>query len=118
MRERFIRMVLKTIVSARVPQVRILLPPPMYYVYILYSRKLRKKYIGFTRNIKTRIEEHNLGKVPFTKTGKPWQLIFYEGFSSKADAINEERFFKSGQGRERIKYLFSDTLNNLVGSAP
>ena len=35
----------------------------MYYVYILYSLKDTKFYIGFTENIKLRYQEHINGKV-------------------------------------------------------
>lgn len=35
----------------------------------------------------------------------PWILIYYEVFSRKEDAVREEKFLKSGKGRERIKWL-------------
>ena len=82
----------------------------MYYVYILYSQKLKKRYIGSTNDIQTRIQQHNNGSSEFTKTGKQWKLIYYEAFISKNDALIEERFLKSGKGRERISFLLSDTM--------
>ncbi|MBD3311680.1 MAG: GIY-YIG nuclease family protein [Candidatus Magasanikbacteria bacterium] len=82
----------------------------MYYVYILYSEKLKKKYIGYTSNLKSRIEVHNKGKVPFTSKGIPWQLIYYQVFCNKQDAMEEEKFLKTGKGRERIKFLLKNTL--------
>jgi len=86
----------------------------MYYVYILYSQKLKKKYIGYTENLKNRISQHNGGKVTFTSKGRPWQLIYYESFCNKLDAQEEERFLKSGQGRERLKFLLKNTFSNIV----
>ena len=77
----------------------------MYYVYIIFSEKLKKKYIGSTSNLKARFKEHNSGESIYTAKGIPWKLIYYEAFSSKKDAIREEKFLKSGKGRERIKYL-------------
>ncbi|PIR03407.1 MAG: GIY-YIG nuclease superfamily protein [Candidatus Magasanikbacteria bacterium CG11_big_fil_rev_8_21_14_0_20_43_7] len=85
----------------------------MYYVYILYSSSLDKKYIGFTQNLKKRIPEHNAKKVPFTAKGTPWQLIYYEVFRSKQDAMEEEKFLKSGKGRERLSFLLSQTLQDI-----
>lgn len=81
----------------------------MYYVYIVYSQKLGKKYIGSTDDIKRRIKQHNSGHNIFTSRGIPWKLIYYEAFLSKDDAINEERFLKTGKGRERLKYLLENT---------
>lgn len=80
----------------------------MHYVYIIYSNKLNRKYIGSTIDLKERIRQHNLGKSNFTLKGIPWKLIYYEAFLSKKQAQKEELFLKSGKGRERLKYLFSD----------
>ncbi|MSU75783.1 MAG: GIY-YIG nuclease family protein [Candidatus Magasanikbacteria bacterium] len=85
----------------------------MYYVYILFSKKLQKRYIGSTGNLKQRTEEHNKGKTPFTSSGIPWQLIYYEVFQNKQDALEEERFLKSGRGRDRLNFLLKYTMENL-----
>ncbi|MEK7673634.1 MAG: GIY-YIG nuclease family protein [Patescibacteria group bacterium] len=77
----------------------------MYYIYIIYSKKLNKKYAGITKNLKKRIYEHNHSKVPFTSKAKDWKLIYYEAFLNKQDAYAEEKFLKSGKGRVRLKYL-------------
>ena len=81
-----------------------------FYVlrYIIFSKKLNKKYVGFTSDIKKRFLEHNLTNSGFTKAGKPWILIYYEAFMSKKSALREEKFLKSGKGKERIKYLLDD----------
>ena len=82
----------------------------MFYVYILYSERLDKRYryIGSTANLKTRIEEHNSGKSVYSSKGIPWKLIYYEAFLNKSDALREEKFLKTGQGRKRIKYLLGE----------
>ncbi|MFH1225733.1 MAG: GIY-YIG nuclease family protein [bacterium] len=80
----------------------------MYYVYIIYSKKLNKKYIGSTENLRNRIIEHNSGKSDFTSKGIPWKLLYYEAFENKIDALREERFLKTGKGRKRISYLFGE----------
>ncbi len=77
----------------------------MYYVYILKSCKNGKLYKGFTKNLKRRFKEHNSGNSVFTKNNGPWKLIYYEAFISEEDARREEKFLKSGKGKERIKYL-------------
>ncbi len=85
----------------------------MYYTYILYSKKLTKYYVGHTENLKERFKQHNNKMVPFTSRGVPWKLVYYEAFIEKDDAIKEERFLKTGKGRERRKYLLSNFEKNL-----
>jgi len=52
--------------------------------------------------------EHNSGNSEFTKNNRPWELVYYEAFVNEKDARREEKFLKSGKGRERIKYLFEN----------
>jgi len=81
----------------------------MYYVYILKSDRNGKLYKGRTSNLKRRLTEHSSGKSEFTSLNGPWKLIYYEAFLNKEDAITEEKFLKSGKGKERIKFLLSNT---------
>ena len=90
-----------------------LTPTAMYFVYILYSKKLKKRYIGSTKDIKLRIKEHNNSKVPFTSKGVPWKLIYLEVFTNKKDTLEEEKFLKTGKGRERLKILLKETIYKL-----
>lgn len=83
-------------------------PKNMYYVYIIYSEKIEKIYKGSTNDLIKRIKEHNNKKVKSTKNGNPWKLIYYEAFINKADALIEEKFLKTGRGRERLKLLLKN----------
>ncbi|MFA6428627.1 MAG: GIY-YIG nuclease family protein [Candidatus Buchananbacteria bacterium] len=80
----------------------------MYYVYILKSLKNGKLYKGFTNDLKRRISEHKTGNSVFTKQNGPWQLVYYAAFISKNFAQKEEKFLKSGKGRERLKWLLGN----------
>lgn len=76
----------------------------MWYIYIIQSEKDKKLYTGFTNNLKRRFFEHNSqqgGK--YTSWNSPFKLIFYEAYLNKKDAMNAEKFFKSGYGREVLK---------------
>lgn len=73
-----------------------------YTVYILKSTKDNKRYIGCTKNILRRLDEHNNGLVNSTRNRRPLELIYNEEFKNKADAFARERFFKSGKGREYL----------------
>lgn len=74
------------------------------------SLKDRKFYVGFSTNLKRRISEHISGSVVATKHRLPLQLIHYEYFINREDAIARERFLKSGFGRDQIKQALKRTL--------
>lgn len=84
-----------------------------FYVYILYSLKDNKFYIGFTNNLKKRLTEHAKGKVDATKNRTPLKLIHYEYFINRTDAEAREKFLKSGHGRKQFKEILKHTLENL-----
>lgn len=73
-----------------------------YYVYILHCKN-NTPYIGCTDNLKDRMERHNNGYVPATKSLRPVKLIAYLAFSNKYTAFNFEKYLKSGSGRAFIK---------------
>ena len=79
----------------------------MYYIYIIYSKKLDKYYIGTTDDIEGRIRRHNQGNKAFTSTGKPWVLVYKEEFDTKTEALKREIQLKKWKNRERIKSLIS-----------
>ncbi len=68
----------------------------MFYVYILQSLKDRRLYIGSTSNLKERIKNRNLGLNTSTKYRRPLKLIYYEAFLKRKDALEREKFYKSG----------------------
>jgi len=74
----------------------------MYFVYVLYSEKLHKRYIGSSEDINRRLREHNLGKSKFTKAGIPWKLIYKESLPTNYEARKRELFLKSGVGRKLL----------------
>lgn len=85
----------------------------MYHVYVLYSLKDKKLYLGFTKNINSRPRQHNMGGVPSTKTRRPLKLIYFESYTSKADALRREKYFKTTAGKRALKLMLRKTLNDL-----
>jgi len=77
----------------------------VYYLYILLSEKDNKRYVGFSENLKRRINEHYSGSVKSAKNRRPLKLIYFEEYESKGDAIKREKFFKSGLGRSFLKSI-------------
>ncbi len=75
----------------------------MYYVYVLYSRKISKFYIGYTKDLNNRIEHHNLGLDRWSERGIPWKLVYFEKYENKQDALRREKFLKTGKGSKFVK---------------
>ena len=73
----------------------------MYYVYLLRSIPLPEQtYIGYTENLKIRLQAHNHGQSPHTSKYKPWALITYLSFNDKARALSFEKYLKSHSGKD------------------
>ena len=51
----------------------------MYYTYVLQSEKGGQFYVGFTKDLKLRFEQHSKGRVDSTRERRPLDLIYYEG---------------------------------------
>ena len=64
----------------------------MYKVYVLYSTKYQKIYIGYTSNLEDRLLSHNtLAKKGWTLKFRPWLLVHTECFDTKPEAMSRER---------------------------
>ena len=75
----------------------------MYFVYVL-SLSNGQIYIGFTKDLKKRIEEHNNGKVFTTSKYLPIKLVYYECYLSREDAkIRETMIKKFGSTYSHLK---------------
>jgi len=80
----------------------------MYYVYIL-KLKNNKLYVGRTSDLRRRIAQHKHGEAQYTSKYLPLKLIYYEAYTSKADAIARESFLKTGDGRQVLKKQLKHT---------
>ncbi len=81
----------------------------MFSVYILYSIKLQRYYIGTTNDVDRRLFEHNTILYPnsYTEKGIPWSLDFViSGLSSK-QAFEIEKHIKRMKSRQYIFNLKS-----------
>jgi len=82
-----------------------------FYIYLLRSKKDNSFYIGFAENLKERIEKHNQGMVQSTKNIKPMELIYFEGYKSKKDALTREKRLKQfAKGFSSLKSRLSNSL--------
>ena len=82
----------------------------MFTVYVLYSQKHKKIYIGYTSDLENRILSHNeLGTNGYTLKFRPWSILFTEEYKTKTEAIIREKQLKGGKGR--AYFLVIITLN-------
>ena len=70
-------------------------------------------YIGYTNNIKRRLEEHQTGKNHTTCRYSPVKLIFCEIFLNKKDAERREKYFKTSKGRSTLKLMMRNYLTTI-----
>jgi len=85
----------------------------MFYVYVSYSLKDKRFYIGFTADLKRRVYEHKNKKVKSTARRKDMLFIFYEAYVSKMDAQRRERYFKTSKGKKTLRQMLRDTLRKI-----
>ena len=65
-----------------------------FKVYILWSDKLQKYYVGSTNDLEDRIHWHNTGQGKFTSTGMPWTLIWSYACVDRKEAMHLEMKIK------------------------
>jgi len=75
-----------------------------YHVYILVSEfDSDRHYTGMTKDLESRLKDHNSGKVPFTAKYRPWRIETVIAFRSREKASNFEKYLKSHSGRAFAK---------------
>jgi putative endonuclease len=74
----------------------------MASVYIIYSEKLNKYYVGACIDFDRRLREHNAGHSKFTATGIPWVLKYREELGNLAEAKKRELYIKKMKSRKYI----------------
>jgi putative endonuclease len=91
--------------------------PSMFYTYVLESIKDSRRYVGYSRNLRRRLDEHKGGVSRSTQFRQPLKLIYYEACLNMIDAKRRERYLKTTQGRRflglRLKgYLHHTALGS------
>ncbi len=67
-----------------------------YYVYVIKSSE-GYYFTGMTEDLDRRLVEHNNKTKSFwTKRGTNWEIIYFEEFETRAEALKRERWMKSG----------------------
>jgi putative endonuclease len=74
-----------------------------FYVYVLRSLNDQRFYVGFTKNLRKRVQDHTKGLVSSTKQRNPFELAYWEGCLDQTDATRREKYLKSSWGKRYIK---------------
>lgn len=81
-----------------------------FYVYVLSNKEKNFIYIGYSENLRQRVQEHSKGKVKSTKAYPPLTLIFYEAYLSDKDAKRREKYLKTNKGRKTLTTMLKTYL--------
>ena len=82
----------------------------MYYTYVLFSKKDGNSYTGFTKDLKSRFEQHKKGEVDSTRHRRPLELIYYEACLSQQDATKREKYLKTYMGKMFLRIRLKSYL--------
>ena len=75
----------------------------MFYTYVLQSLDDMKFYVGYTKDLKLRFEQHTKGLVESTRDRGLLKLIYYEACLSRDDALRREKYLKTYHGKMFLK---------------
>ncbi len=88
-----------------------------FYVYLIanFNNKKIITYVGWTNNLKKRIQLHNSGKGAKFTRGRKWILIFKKKLLSKKKAMQfEYKLKKDRKARKVIINKFISTTQNCL----
>ena len=86
-----------------------------FYVYLICTKNNNNSlisYVGYTNNIKKRINLHNTSKGAKFTRGRKWSLIYKKKFKNKVEAMKYEYILKNDYSlRKMLKKKFKDGQN-------
>jgi len=85
-----------------------------FFVYILESLKDGSFYVGSTGNLEQRILRHNQGRSKYTKSKRPWKLVYFEKHPNRSAAVKREKQIKARKRRDYIRSLICSS-NSIDG---
>ena len=82
-----------------------------FFVYILYSEKLDKYYIGVTEHVEQKLQKHLCNHRGFTGKAADWSIRLTEFYPDKTAALKREKQLKSWKSRLRIEQLIQKSTH-------
>jgi hypothetical protein len=84
----------------------------MNYVYILRCAD-GSLYTGWTNDLEKRVKTHNAGKgAKYTKTRLPVELVYYEEYEEKGEALSREISIKKLKKTAKEKLILKQYIDN------
>jgi predicted GIY-YIG superfamily endonuclease len=85
---------------------------PMFAVYVIQNDVTKELYVGWTKDLKARLAQHNAhGRKFTTRENGSWQYVYIELYRSANDARVRERKLKShGSGKHELFKRLQDSL--------
>jgi len=78
----------------------------MFITYILFSAICDKYYIGYTGDdLLVRVRKHNSNHKGFTGISADWQIVYFEEYLTKKEAMQREKEIKQWKSRRMIEKL-------------
>ena len=78
-------------------------------VYILFNKTRNRYYIGCTSDLEQRLVKHNQNHKGFTGKVADWEVVYFEIFANKAEAMVREKQIKNWKSRVAIEKLIGDS---------
>ena len=88
-----------------------------YFVYMLISKHKSKlfSYVGYTKNLKKRLIQHNISRGAKYTRGKKWIVFHKEIYNSKSKAMSREYELKKDKKfRNILKDKFKKISKNYI----
>ena len=79
-----------------------------FFVYILFSKKANRYYVGETEDVNARLRSHLAGISKYTSIANDWTVVHTESFDSRSDAIRREREIKRMKSRKYIESILNE----------
>ena len=79
----------------------------MFFAYVLRSRETDKLYKGHCSNLENRVAGHNSNNTKSTKNRGPWEVVYFEQFNTREEAIQREKYFKTAAGRRFLSKILN-----------
>ena len=80
----------------------------MFYTYVVKSLRFPHLYKGHCENLEERLKQHNSGMTESIKPFIPFEIVYFEEFHTRDEAIRREKYFKSSAGRRFLKSKLGD----------
>ena len=75
----------------------------MFFAYVAKSRSSGYVYKGHCEDLSVRLSQHNSGMTESIRPYIPFDIVYFEEFETRNEAIVREEYFKSAAGFLRTK---------------